>query len=169
MKHIVKHITLIIVGFVAALFVTAQNTTRKRLKVQPHRIDTVVIACDTITGQGAENVVKFSGYEKTLRATRETVFVTNLTDKDISGLEFTVTYYDTSSRQLHRRRVESSHTIPAGETRRLDFPSWDKQNSFYSSTGKAPRVAAIPYTVTITEPKIFLVHSPAQSSPDASH
>ena len=100
--------------------------------------------------------VRFSGYEKTLRSNRETMFVTNQTRRPIGALFFTITYFDTSGRLLHRASHRPHIAIPAGETRRLDLPSWDKQFTFFYIDSPRPRVAAIPYSVKITTDTILL-------------
>lgn len=110
---------------------------------------------DTVRADTA--TVGLSGYEKTLRATKETVFVSNLSDnREIVGIIFTVTYLDNSGRILHRRRVEAHPEIPAGETRRLDFPTWDRQMTFYYKGSPRPRVSSIPYDVTIVADTLLL-------------
>lgn len=127
-----------------------QNSTRKGLKAvreaqpcggqggaQP----------DTVAATGSE--LRFSGYEKTLRSTRETVFVTNLSNREIDRVIFHITYLDSSGRQLHKARKSIYAGVPAGETRRLDFPTWDRQFAFYYVRSPKPRVSAIPYSVKI--------------------
>ena len=90
---------------------------------------------DTVAATGTE--VRFSGYEKTLRSTRETVI-------------FHITYFDAQGRQLHKVRKNLYAGIPPGETRRLDFPTWDRQFAFYYIRSPRPRVSAIPYNVSIS-------------------
>ena len=114
------------------------------------------MAQDTVTGNHALAMVRFSGYEKRLRATRETLFATNLADCDIVVAQFTIDYFDSSGRQLHRRTAATSTPIPAGQTRRIDLESWDRQNSFYSPAEVRPKVPAIPYTIKISDPRIVL-------------
>lgn len=142
----------------ATLCATAQHTTRRHLRRAPQAAVTAPEPADTLTGAQADSMALFSGYEKTLRASRETLFVTNRGHRHIQGLEFTVTYFDSAGRQLHRRVVRATAAIPPGETRRLDFPTWDTQRSFYSTTGRPPRVAAIPYTVTVTSPRVIVLN-----------
>ena len=100
---------------------------------------------DTIVADSG--TILFSGYEKTLRATRETVFVTNLLEeKEVEAISFTITYTDNAGRLLH----------PAGETRKVDFPTWDGQMTFYYTGSPRPRVPAIPYEVAIEPDTILL-------------
>lgn len=131
-----------------------QNSTRHGLKAIPRQTAQVSAASlDTITGDGI--AVDFYGYEKTLRSTRETVFVTNRSSRPTAALRFTINYYDAQGRLLHSRQVRAAAEIPPGETRRLDFPSWDKQCTFYYTGSPRPRTPAIPYSIKITGDTVF--------------
>ncbi len=104
-----------------------------------------------------DGCIRFSGYEKTLRATKETVFASNmLEERDISAITFTITYTDNSGRLLHKRHLTVHQEIPAGETRKIDFPSWDRQMTFYYSGSPRPRVSAIPYDIVMEADTILL-------------
>ncbi len=132
------------------------NTISRNLK--PLKAQANAPATEPFDTIAAENFnVGLSGYEKTLRATRETVFITNRSDsREIGGIIFTVTYLDNAGRILHRRRVEAHPDIPAGETRRVDFPTWDRQMTFYYKGSPRPRVPSIPYDVTIAADTLLL-------------
>lgn len=157
MKGFLRHTALLCL-LAATLAALPQHTTRRRLHRPAQTAADTPEPTDTLTGARADSAAVFSGYEKTLHASRETLFVTNRGDRPIQSLEFTVTYIDSAGRQLHRRTVSLTAAIPAGETRRIDFPTWDTQRSFYSTTGRRPRVAAIPYTVTVTSPKVIILN-----------
>lgn len=157
MNAITRH-TAVICLLAATLCAAAQHTTRRHLRRAPQTAVAPHEPADTLTGAQADSTARFSGYEKALRASRETLFVTNRGHRPIQSLEFTVTYFDSAGRQLHRRVVRATAPIPPGETRRVDFPTWDTQRSFYSTTGRPPRVAAIPYTVTVTSPKVIVLN-----------
>lgn len=132
-----------------------QNSTRHGLKSIPRNVAGITTTrLDTIAGDGV--AVEFYGYEKTLRSTRETVFVTNRSARPTAALRFTVQYYDAQGRLLHSRVVNTSTEIPPGETRRVDFPSWDKQCTFYYVGSPRPRTSAIPYSIKITGDTIFV-------------
>jgi len=133
-----------------------QNTTRRGLKAIPRNV-AAALATKADTIADAEGKVVFSGYEKTLRSTRETLFATNRTDSTVTELRFTIVYHDAQGRQLHSARKRVATEIPAHETRRLDFPSWDKQCTFYYTGSPRPRVSAIPYTVTIKADTVLLI------------
>lgn len=146
MLRIVAIILLIAVATVEA---DAQRTTRGRLKpAQVERMQPVV-EYDTVAVAGDGQIV-FSGYEKVLRATKESFFVTNLGDRDFSCLTFVIDYKDMDGRMLDSRRETVKIEIPAGETRKIDIPSWDKQKVFYYYRSPQPKTAqATAYKVKI--------------------
>jgi hypothetical protein len=136
----------------AAFSVTGwgDNTLRGKLKAAGARVehDTVAPApFDTIVAPGAE-VVRLSGYDKPLRSSAETLFVSNGLEVAIEQLAVRIVYSDMSGRQLHERVVELRVHVPAGATRQVRFKSWDTQKSFYYHRGQRPRVDAVtPYSV----------------------
>ncbi|MDE5567878.1 MAG: hypothetical protein K2J12_05495 [Muribaculaceae bacterium] len=134
-----------------SLTVSGQRTTRSRLKSAPQSetvtakadFDTVATAADSL-------LFTFSGYEKTLRSAKETFFVTNRSDSTVDRLEVAITYKDMKGRVLDRRQVGIDLEVPAGETRRADIRSWDRQNVFYYHLSPMPRSShATPYRVSI--------------------
>ena len=93
--------------------------------------------------------VSCSGFEKTLRSGIESFFVTNHTDSALSRLHVTLDYTDISGRQLHSRSQPISVDIPAGQTRRVEIKSFDRQATFYYYLSPAPRTrsTATPFKV----------------------
>ncbi len=74
--------------------------------------------------------------------------MTNATRRHLLYVEIEITYFDESGRQLHKRTAKQNVDIPAGETRQLTFPSWDKQrNMYYTLSGKPRTSNGTPYTV----------------------
>ncbi|MDE5799585.1 MAG: FxLYD domain-containing protein [Paramuribaculum sp.] len=126
----------------------AQRTTRRGVKPS-HRPTATATAADTLFSPG-DSVVSLSGYDKPLRSRRETFFVTNASARSISAIDVTLEYFDSSGRQLHRRTITIPVDIPAGETRKVDTPSWDTQLTFYYRESPPARVATrcYPYSVT---------------------
>lgn len=124
------------------------TATRHSTRQAPPAVSRDTIAADTST-------VAFYGYEKTLRSSRETFFVKNLTDLRIAAVTFTIEYLDSDGRQLHKRTETAPVAIPPGETRRADIRSWDTQCTFYYHTSPPPRTSAIPYRVAITPEAII--------------
>ncbi|MDE5749345.1 MAG: hypothetical protein K2H87_01085, partial [Duncaniella sp.] len=99
------------------------------------------------------------GYDKPLRATRETLCATNLTHRPIATLLVEITYTDLSGRQLHTRRVTLDADIPPGETRLLSFPSWDVNHTFFYRCGPQPRTSGVtPYDVALRIIHIVTTH-----------
>lgn len=126
------------------------NTLRKLPKAQRTEIASASAGAnaDTVTSPDAARV-RFYGYEKTLRATKETLFIGNNTDSLLSSITFSIRYLDAQHRQIHSRRITLSPSIPPQEIRRVDFPSWDTQKTYYFIDGPAPRKSATPYRVAI--------------------
>lgn len=129
-------------------------TTRKHLKVAPTTLAAPSSNADTIANPSG--ITRFCGYEKKLRATRETLFIENLSDSTIESISFTIDYIDSSGRQIHRRALRKETYIPPHQTRRLDIQSWDTQKSYYYIHGEHPRKSATPYDITITTDTILL-------------
>lgn len=151
-NHIVRILLTVGLAFTTSIAVSAQRTTRSKLRplgVEQHKtsdyaFDTVFVASDSA------NIV-FSGYEKTLRATKESFFVTNRTDSLIDRLIIAITYKDMAGRELDRRPAQIDITIEPSATRRIDIPAWDKQKVFYYYLSPAPRSGrATPYKVAIS-------------------
>ncbi|MCM1368834.1 MAG: hypothetical protein NC204_00495 [Candidatus Amulumruptor caecigallinarius] len=100
------------------------------------------------------NQVSFQGYEKPLGSNVETFFITNNTNRRMSGLNLYVEYETEDGRQLHKRFVKLTCDIPPFETRRAEIKSWDKQKSFYYIDGPAPKRGGAPFRV-IFDPVAF--------------
>ena len=68
----------------------------------------------------------------------------------ITDLSVALTYKDMSGRILDRRLVNVAVEIPAGETRRIDINSWDRQKAFYYHLSAVPRSSqATPYRINV--------------------
>ncbi len=99
---------------------------------------------------GLDSAVRIAGYDKNRESTRESLFLSNTGTTAIRSITFVINYLDMEGRQLHKRRVTVPCLVPSGETRRLEFKSWDTQNSFYYHRSRVPkRTQATPYDVTI--------------------
>lgn len=110
---------------------------------------TMVLPADTIT-EIPTDAVRLSGFDKTVRSRTESFFATNaLADSaDIIELWVTLDYRDTHGRQLHKADHKVKCHIPAGQTRRLSVPSFDRQGTFYYHLSPAPRSSATtPFSV----------------------
>ena len=135
---------------VSALSTVAQRTTRPRLRPQPQEPSMEFPAaapCIVVPDSGA---VVLRGYDKPLRARRETVLAVNNSSDTIEALYVTFSYFDMNGRMLHRRSLRLPEVLPPQQTRMLTFPSWDTQNTYrYHLSAPAPRSAAVPYKVTV--------------------
>lgn len=78
----------------------------------------------------------------------ESFFIINRTHHTLTGITVTLTYSDTSGRQLHQATHRVECDIPPGHTRQATVPSWDRQQSFYYAGSRTPRRRSTPFTVT---------------------
>lgn len=145
----------------AAGTVLAQNTKRKVTKSMPRRTASAE-KFDTIT---ADIPVRVTGYEKPLRATRESLFVTNtdtIENRPLGELTLQIRYYTADgTTMLHSRTVTLYPHIPAGETRMMTFRTWDRNNLFhYHLNTPHTNGQATPYTVRITPVQALLTKRP---------
>jgi len=152
---------IIAISSIIAETIYAQRivTTRRHLKVDTAAIaipDTAQnVISDTLVSP-PDGVIQFCGYEKALRSSKETIFITNLTDSIIAKATFTIDYLDTDNRLIHSRRICQKLNIPPSQTRRYDLPSWDTQKSYYYIHGAKPRKSATPYDVRIKPDTVIL-------------
>ncbi len=156
---------LLSVSLVVLLSLGSLSASAKRQRTMQQRLtpaDTAATvgekessAIDTVTADPG-SYVRLSGYDKPLTASKETMHVTNLATKPIAGLTLSISYLDMQDRQLHRVTRSVKCDIPAGETRIIEFPSWDRQKSFYYRHSAKPRRQATPYDITITVDSILL-------------
>lgn len=128
----------------------ADKTLRGRLKpVAAVKAQKIVSSepCDTILCP-SDSLIALSGYDKPLYSGVESLFVTNFLPDELCELTISLTYTDVSGRQLHEAVRTLSVAVPPGETRRVQFSSWDKQHTFYYKGGRHPRTANVsPYDI----------------------
>lgn len=108
------------------------------------------VLSDTLFSPSAESVT-VSGFEKTLRANKESMYVTNNTADTIEGLNLEITYSDVRGRMLHRAQHDVTALIPSGETRMVQVPSFDRQSLYYYYLSPLPKRAdrATPFKVRV--------------------
>ncbi len=137
-------VTIVIMCVVAG---AAQKTTRSKLK--PNGEAFAVERADTVAVDSAQ--VRFSGYEKALRATVESFFITNNTADSLSNIAITIRYLDMQGRELHQRTETIKMELPAGATRMARISSWDRQKVWYYYLTEPTRTRgqATPYRVSI--------------------
>lgn len=101
--------------------------------------------------------VSFSGYDKKASSEKESFFIINRSDRELTGVSLYIVYLTTDSVQLHRRWAKINCSIPPGETGKVDIRSWDTQNSFYYYRSDPPRRRrATPYMVRFEPVTIYL-------------
>lgn len=131
----------------ACLPTFGQRTTRPNLRLEQN--NETYSAADTIS----PSHVRISGYEKTLRSAKESLLATNTGSDTISSIEITIDYLDTRGRQIHSRnvRLNPSQPIPPGQTRMIEFKSWDSQRVWYYrlSPPSSTKGQATPYDVKV--------------------
>lgn len=135
-----KRLLLTAFATAALLATSAQTTTRRGLKSNASKAsatEKTATPVDTIVNPEA-HTVDINGYDKPLRSRRETFFVTNNSKKEVAAIAVTLTYSDKAGRQLHQQKKNVDVEIPAGETRQVSIPSWDKQQSFYYVRSTVP-------------------------------
>lgn len=106
-------LTVAVAVAVGVLAVTGQRTTRKgRLRpVAPAATATAV--CDTVRADSLLRRVAVTGYEKPMRATRETMFVTSRLSVPVIGVIVEIEYMTVDGSPLHKRTVTLPTDLPA--------------------------------------------------------
>ena len=126
----------------------AQRTTRSRLHAKQHVAEEPADTPIYIIPDAGSFII--SGFDKPVNSKRATFPFTNITGPPVTELFLTINYTDTSARQLHRQSRRVIRTVTPGETLLIDYPSFDRQGSFYYHLSRKPRVQATPFDVTIT-------------------
>ncbi len=136
-------------GLMAAQAQDYRRPVPKTGKALPAALHTAKAAADTVF---APDSVTVAGFEKPLRAVRESMFVTNRTGRDIAGLAVDIVYLDMQGRMLHKATHRIDVSIPAGETRRVEITSFDRQGLFYYHLSPLPQRAtrATPFKVNVS-------------------
>ena len=100
--------------------------------------------------------IAFTGYEKPQSSATETFFITNNTDRTMTGITLYIEYLTVEGRQLHKRFVRLACNIPPGETRLADIPSWDEQKSFHYEKSAGSKRGGIAYKVIFDPVSYYL-------------
>lgn len=128
---------------------------------QPRLPAKVEVVNDTIDAPSRDSLA-LAGFEKPLRSVRESLFVTNRSARPVTALEIEVSYYDMHGNLLHRLERTVDVALPSGETRRIEFPSFDRQQLFYYHRSPLPRgaVKATPFDVKVRVIRSIHPHNP---------
>lgn len=127
-----------------------QSTTRRNLRVEQRlkpRVERDTTSRVIITVADDDTTYRLSGFDKPLNSRVETMFLTNKTDKTLIGVFLTIEYLDRSGRQLNKVSQSIRTDIPPGETRQLQWYSWDRQQSFFYIGSRQPRSRATGFDV----------------------
>ncbi len=168
-RHISASASLLAIFFMS-LCMTINLDARKIKTKLPTKVTTVksedsipqkrpsIIKIDSDEGfDGIRNLIRFYGFDKTVTSSKESFFVVNGLDNQISVMTVEITYFDMQGRQLHQALLSIDCDIPAGETRRVDIKTWDTQKAFYFHQSAKPRRQATPFDVTITLKSIEMI------------
>lgn len=145
----------------AAIPAHADRTLRGKLKAKKEitagtNDDANKMVFDTVFSP-SDSLIRIAGYDKPLNSRVESFFITNLLDRELTGIDVRLTYSDTSGRMLHEMTRHINVIVPPGATRRVQFPSWDRQQTFYYRRGRRPRTANVtPYDVRCTVISIII-------------
>lgn len=131
-----------------------QRTTRGNVSRRSLPAETAAAPTDTFFIPDSCEVSLY-GYDKPLRSRRETVFVTNMTERNITGVSVTTQYVDGKGRRFHETKRRIKVAVPAGGTRKADYPSWDTQQSFYYIGSRRQRTQGTPYSVRQSVDTVF--------------
>lgn len=91
----------------------------------------------------ADSLLVTAGYDKPLNSRTESLFITNRLDRELTEVTLRLYYSDAKGRMLHEATRKLRVIIPSGATRRVEFPSWDRQQTFYYLHGRKPRTANV--------------------------
>lgn len=120
---------------------TKKKTRYRELTLNPR---------DTLLRDSVFCKIRFSGYDKPANASKESMLITNNSSLNLQGITINITYLTEDGRQLHKQKRDLSLDLPAGETRKQEFPAWDSQGTFYYYLSRAPKTGGAPYKVVIT-------------------
>lgn len=149
-------LTVLALATVFEAYGRKQRTTRGNIGRRPLPAATGVAPSDTFFIPDSCEV-RLYGYDKPLRSRRETVFVTNMTEHDITAVSVTTQYIDGKGRRFHETKRRIAVDVPPGGTRKADFPSWDTQQSFYYIGSKRPRTQGTPYSIRQSVDTVFVI------------
>lgn len=143
-------------------FISARKTTLRLKGDNKELIDTVVRGsfqvasyCESCNNGYRLDQIQFSGFDKPGSSSSESFFITNNTDRTLSGISLYIEYLTPEGRQLHKRWVRLNCSVPPGETRKADIKSWDTQKAFHYSESNPGRHSS-PFTVRFDPVAIYL-------------
>lgn len=154
---ILVFITLLIVSLTLVATPASAKKTALKLKVDK-KAETVeeqqltrgsfMVASQCIDCNNGYRIdsISFTGFDKPGSSAIESFFITNHTDRTMTGVALYIEYLNPDGRQLHKKYLKLDCNIPAGETRKVDIKSWDTQKSFHYEKS-APSRTSSPFYV----------------------
>lgn len=148
--HLILPAIILALGLAASSVEARKVTTRLKAPTttkEQRRESRKVTTRDTEEFDSVRNNLTFMGYDKKTSAAKETFFVDNSSDTSLSALELEISYYNSTGKLIHKRKVEIKENLPAKETRKVDIPSWDTQKSYHYEKSVPSTKGSTPYTV----------------------
>lgn len=150
----IKATTAVTAMLAALLFADIANadtrtTRRGRLTLRSGSVEEM--SHDLNTEASTPDSVVISGYDKPLRSTYETFFVTNGYSAPLTSVSLSFTYRSLDGTMLHSRTATIKCLIPPHETRQLFMSAWDRQFTYYSINTRirSRSEGAVPYITEI--------------------
>ena len=150
---------LLMIAFAVCFIAASPKRVRTRLSVP--QVEEEMAAgsfmvssdCPTCNNGYRLDQIRVFGFDKPAASLSETIFLTNTTDRTLTGVSLYIDYRSMDGSQLHKRFLHIDCNVPAGETRSIQFPSWDRQRSFYyhgsASVVKSRSRRAQPFEVAL--------------------
>ena len=107
-------------------------------------IDSLAAACDVPYLPGA---IELKGYNKRLSDRKETFYVTNRSNYQITRVTVKFRYRDMDGKMIHEQTVNVECNVGPGETHQATIASFDKTGQFYYYGSTKPHKSATPYKV----------------------
>ena len=156
---------------ISALLCLQPAYGRKRVSDRPQRVYTPSPTSDTALymrgtvcvdslnsspGIALDSVI-FTGFDKPASGDKETFLITNRGRLSLTAFTLQITYLTVDGRLLHRRSLTQQCFIPAGETRKIDIASFDRQGSYYYINSRPGRNGAYPFTVSFLPLRLYFL------------
>lgn len=100
--------------------------------------------------------LRFFGFDKRPRSSKESFFITNNTDRTLLGIELSVQYLAIEGEELTARTLRIVCNVPSGATRKIDLDSWDRQQSFHYVKSKRGKADTTPFQIRFTPHRFYL-------------
>lgn len=161
----------IILFFLSLFLISLPDATARRIKTEPKAPERNVTDTGIEYQKGSQAIssecencsdgytikdVVFSGYDKKRSSEKESFFITNKSDRTLTGFSLYIYYYTIDGRQLHKKYIHVNCLIAPGETEKTDIRSWDSQKSFYYVKSETNPNKGTPYTVSFDPVTIYL-------------